>query len=33
MTPQVWVNLQIDYDLRLAARPAPLNKIKAHTAA
>lgn len=33
MTPQFWMNLQTDYDLRLAARRAPLNKIKARTAA
>lgn len=33
MTPQFWMNLQTDYDLRLAARRAPLSKIKARTAA
>ncbi len=33
MTPQFWMNLQTDYDLRLAAASAPLNKIKPHSAA
>jgi addiction module HigA family antidote len=33
MTPQFWMNLQTDYDLRRAARRAPLNKIKARVAA
>jgi addiction module HigA family antidote len=28
MTPQFWMNLQADYDLRLAAASASLNKIK-----
>jgi antitoxin HigA-1 len=28
MTPQFWMNLQTDYDLRLAAASAPLAKIK-----
>jgi addiction module HigA family antidote len=28
MTPQFWMNLQTDYDLRLAARRASLIKIK-----
>lgn len=28
VTPQFWMNLQTDYDLRLAAASAPLNKIK-----
>jgi antitoxin HigA-1 len=32
-TPQFWMNLQTDYDLRLAVGRAPLNKIKARTAA
>ncbi len=32
MTPQFWMNLQTDYDLRLASRRAPLSKIKARTA-
>jgi plasmid maintenance system antidote protein VapI len=27
MTPQFWLNLQTDYDLRLAAAHAPLAKI------
>ncbi len=31
--PQFWMNLHTDSDLRLAARRAPLNKIKARTAA
>lgn len=29
MTPQFWMNLQADYDLRWAAARAPLGKIKA----
>jgi len=33
MTPQFWMNLQADYDLRLAASSAPLNKIKPRRAA
>lgn len=33
MTPQFWMNLQADYDLRLAAATAPLNKIKPRSAA
>ena len=33
MTPQFWMNLQADYDLRLAATSAPLNKIKPRAAA
>ena len=33
MTPQFWMNLQADYDLRLAARRAPLSKIKTRSAA
>lgn len=33
MTPQFWMNLQADYDLRLAAARAPLSKIKPHKAA
>jgi addiction module HigA family antidote len=33
MTPQFWMNLQTDYDLRLAASSAPLNKIKPRRAA
>jgi addiction module HigA family antidote len=33
MTPQFWMNLQTDYDLRLAATSAPLNKIKPRKAA
>jgi addiction module HigA family antidote len=33
MTPQFWMNLQTDYDLRLAASSAPLNKIKPRKAA
>lgn len=28
MTPQFWMNLQADYDLRLAASGAALSKIK-----
>ena len=31
-TPQFWMNLQTDYDLRLAANSAPLSKIKPHSA-
>ncbi|MHB8654653.1 MAG: HigA family addiction module antitoxin [Terriglobia bacterium] len=33
MTPQFWMNLQTDYDLRTAAARAPLNKIKQRRAA
>ena len=33
MTPQFWMNLQADYDLRLAAASAPLSKIKPRPAA
>jgi antitoxin HigA-1 len=33
MTPQFWMNLQTDYDLRLAAASAPLSKIKPRSAA
>jgi len=33
MTAQFWMNLQIDYDLRLAAARAPLAKIKPRSAA
>jgi len=33
MTPQFWLNLQTDYDLRLAAASAPLSKIKPRPAA
>jgi addiction module HigA family antidote len=33
MTPQFWMNLQSDYDLRLAAASAPLKKIKPLTPA
>ena len=33
MTPQFWMNLQADYDLRLAAASAPLGKIKPRSAA
>jgi addiction module HigA family antidote len=33
MTPQFWMNLQTDYDLRIAAATAPLRKIKARKAA
>jgi antitoxin HigA-1 len=32
MTPQFWLNLQTDYDLRLAAATAPLGKIKPRSA-
>ena len=33
MTPQFWMNLQTDYDLRRAAASAPLGKIKPRSAA
>ena len=33
MTPQFWMNLQADYDLRRAAATAPLSKIKPRSAA
>ena len=33
MTPQFWMNLQSDYDLRLAAKHATLAKIKPRAAA
>ena len=33
VTPQFWMNLQSDYDLRVAARRAPLSKIKPRAAA
>jgi len=33
MTPQFWMNLQADYDLRQAASRAPLSKIKPRSAA
>ncbi len=33
MTPQFWMNLQADYDLRRAAASAPLGKIKPRSAA
>lgn len=33
MTPQFWLNLQADYDLRIAAASAPLSKIKPRSAA
>ncbi len=33
MTPQFWMNLQADYDLRLAAVSAPLQKITPRVAA
>jgi len=33
MTPQFWMNLQADYDLRLAAASAPLSRIKPRSAA
>jgi antitoxin HigA-1 len=33
MTPQFWMNLQTDYDLRRAAATAPLGKIKPRSAA
>jgi addiction module HigA family antidote len=32
-TPQFWMNLQTDYDLRVAAASAPLSKIKPRSAA
>jgi plasmid maintenance system antidote protein VapI len=33
MTPQFWMNLQTDYDLRRAAANATLSKIKPRSAA
>lgn len=33
MTPQFWMNLQSDYDLRQAAARAPLKRIKPRSAA
>ncbi len=33
MTPQFWMNLQTDYELRRAATTAPLGKIKPRDAA
>ena len=33
MTPQFWLNLQTDHDLRRAAGSAPLSKIKPRSAA
>ena len=33
MTPQFWMNLQTDYDLRLAATRAPWKRIKPRSAA
>ena len=33
MTPQFWMNLQADYDLRRAAATSPLGKIKPRSAA
>lgn len=33
MTPQFWMNLQTDFDLRRAAATAPLAKIKPRSAA
>ncbi len=33
ITPQFWMNLQADYDLRVAATRAPLSKIKPRSAA
>jgi addiction module HigA family antidote len=33
MTPQFWMNLQADYDLRRAAASSPLSKIKPRSAA
>jgi antitoxin HigA-1 len=33
MTPQFWMNLQTDYDLRRAAASAPLRNIKPRSAA
>ena len=32
MSPQFWMNLQSDYDLRLAAAKAPLSKVKPRVA-
>ena len=32
MTPQFWMNLQTDYDLRVAAANSPPNKIKPRVA-
>ena len=33
ITPQFWLNLQTDYNLRSAAGSAPLSKIQARSAA
>jgi addiction module HigA family antidote len=33
MTPQFWMNLQSDYDLRVASAKAPLSRIKPRVAA
>jgi plasmid maintenance system antidote protein VapI len=33
ITPQFWLNLQTDYDLRLAAASTPLKKIEPCSAA
>ncbi len=33
MTPRFWMNLQTDYDLRIAATTAPLKRIKTRKAA
>lgn len=33
MTPRFWMNLQTDYALRLAARSAPLGRIRPRSAA
>jgi len=33
VTPQFWMNLQADYDLRVAAASAPLDRIKPRVAA
>ena len=33
MSPRFWMNLQADYDLRLASASAPLSKIKPRPAA
>jgi addiction module HigA family antidote len=33
MTPQFWMNLQTEYDLRCAAASAPLDRIKPRNAA
>ncbi len=33
MTPQFWLNLQTDYDLRIAAASARLSKLKPRSAA